>query len=104
VRRTISNSATVENEAPIAPIHPGEVLSEEFLKPLELSASALARKIGVPASRVSEIAAGRRSITGDTALRFAAAFGTTVEFWMNLQKRWELEVARDALGEVRFGC
>ena len=76
------------------PIHPGEVLGEEFLVPMSLSAAAFARQIGVPANRVSEIVAGRRSITGDTALRLAAAFGTTAEFWMNLQKAWELAVAR----------
>lgn len=78
----------------LAPVHPGEVLREEFLRPLGLSAAKLARRIGVPANRVSEIAAGRRAVTGDTALRFAAAFGSTPEFWMNLQKAWELEVAR----------
>jgi addiction module HigA family antidote len=76
-------------------IHP-TLLAEEFLRPLGLSASALARRIGVPGNRVSEIAAGRRAVTGDTALRLAAAFGTNPEFWMNLQSRWELETARDA--------
>jgi addiction module HigA family antidote len=77
-------------------VHPGEVLAEEFLRPLGLSASALARRIGVPGNRISEIAAGRRTVTGDTALRVAAAFGTSPEFWMNLQSSWELETARDA--------
>jgi addiction module HigA family antidote len=77
-------------------VHPGEVLAEEFLRPLGLSAGALARRIGVPPNRISEIAAGRRSVTGDTALRLAAAFGTSAEFWMNLQQSWELETARDA--------
>ena len=76
------------------PVHPGEVLAEEFLTPKGLSAASLARHIGVPANRVSEIVAGRRAVTGDTALRLAAAFGTTAEFWMGLQMRWELEVAR----------
>jgi antitoxin HigA-1 len=56
----------------------------------------LARRIGLPGNRVSEVAAGRRAVTGDTALRLAAAFGTSPEFWMNLQSRWELETARDA--------
>ena len=88
-----SKSATITEG--LAPVHPGEVLSEEFLKPLELSANALAARIGVPGNRVSMIVAGRRGITGDTALRLAAAFGTTPEFWMNLQKNWELAVARD---------
>ena len=72
------------------------LLAEEFLRPLGVSASALARRIGVPGNRVREIAAGRRAVTGDTALRLAAAFGTSPEFWMNLQSRWELETARDA--------
>lgn len=76
------------------PVHPGEVLGAEFLEPLGLSASALAKRLGVPANRITEIVAGRRSVTGDTALRLAAAFGTTAEFWMNLQKGWELAVAR----------
>ena len=93
----MSRSATITDDL-LAPVHPGEVLAEEFLAPHGLSAAALARRIGVPANRVSEIAAGRRSVTGDTALRLAAAFGTTAEFWMNLQKAWELEVAR---GEAR---
>lgn len=78
----------------IEPVHPGEILGEEFLQPLGLSAAALARRIGVPSNRISEIVAGRRSVTGDTALRLGAAFGTTPEFWMNLQKSWELAVAR----------
>ena len=80
------------------PVHPGEVLAEEFLRPLGLSANALARRIGVPGNRVSEIAAGRRAVSGDTALRLAAAFGTTAEFWMTLQMSYELDVAR---GEER---
>lgn len=87
---------TLKSSITIDPVHPGEVLGEEFLKPLGLSSSALAKKIGVPANRITEIVAGRRSITGDTALRLAAAFGTTPEFWMNLQKSWELAVARQA--------
>ena len=80
----------------LAPVHPGEVLAEEFLKPLGLSANALATKIGVPGNRVSLIVAGKRSVTGDTALRLAAAFGTTPEFWMNLQGQYDLDVAREA--------
>ena len=94
-----SRSAITTENSPgpsLAPVHPGEVLAEEFLRPMGLSAARLARRIGVPANRVSEIAAGRRSVTGDTALRLAAAFGTSPEFWMNLQKSWELETARDA--------
>jgi addiction module HigA family antidote len=86
--------------ARLPPVHPGEVLRHEFMEPLGLSAGALARRIGVPANRVSEIAAGRRSVSGDTALRLAAAFGTSPEFWMNLQKTWELERARDGFDAV----
>jgi addiction module HigA family antidote len=78
----------------LPPVHPGEVLSEDFLTPLGLSASALAARIGVPANRVTEIVAGRRAVTGDTALRLSEALGTTPEFWMNLQSGWELEMAR----------
>lgn len=78
------------------PVHPGEVLGEEFLAPLGLSAAELARRVGVPANRISEIVARRRSVTGDTALRLAAALGTSAEFWMNLQKGWELAMARRA--------
>lgn len=86
----------------LAPVHPGEVLAEEFLIPLGLSANALATKIGVPGNRVSLIVAGKRSVTGDTALRLAAAFGTTAEFWMNLQGQYDLEIARDAFeGDVQ---
>ena len=94
-----SKSQTVTDR--IAPVHPGEVLAEDFLAPLGLSARALATRIGVPANRISMIVAGTRAITGDTALRLSAAFGTTPEFWMNLQSRYELEVARDGFeGEI----
>lgn len=83
----------------LAPIHPGEVLAEEFMTPLGLSSNALAARIGVPGNRVSMIVAGKRGVTGDTALRLAAAFGTTPEFWMNLQQGYELAVARAGLDE-----
>ncbi len=85
---------TLKSAITIDPVHPGEVLGEEFLAPLGLSSAELARRIGVPANRISEIVAGRRNVTGDTALRLGAALGTTAEFWMNLQKSWELAVAR----------
>jgi addiction module HigA family antidote len=75
------------------PIHPGEVLREEFLVPLELSANALAQAIGVPANRISTIVAGERNVTADTALRLARALGTTPEFWLNLQQSYELRLA-----------
>ena len=72
-------------------VHPGEVLAEEFLKPLEVSAYRLAKDIGVPATRVSEILHGRRGITADTALRLAKYFGTSAKFWLGLQEDYDLE-------------
>ena len=75
------------------PIHPGEILGEEFLKPLGMSATALAHAIGVPANRVSGTLRGKRSITADSALRLSRAFGTTPEFWLNLQAAHDLRVA-----------
>lgn len=80
------------------PIHPGEVLGEEFLKPLGLSQYALAQAIGVPQIRVSEIVRGRRAITPDTALRLARYFGTSAEFWISMQATYELMVARETIG------
>jgi addiction module HigA family antidote len=75
------------------PIHPGEILREEFLAPLKMSANALAAAISVPANRVSTIAIGKRAVTADTALRLARFFGTTPEFWLNLQQAHDLRVA-----------
>lgn len=75
------------------PIHPGEILQEEFLRPLDMSANAFAQAIGVPANRVSTIIAGDRNVTADTALRFARALDTTPEFWLNLQQAYELRIA-----------
>lgn len=82
----------------LPPIHPGEILREEFMKPLNLSANALARRLGVTTARINEIANERRGITADTALRLAHCFSTTPEFWMNLQQRYELEAAQRAVG------
>ena len=76
------------------PIHPGEVLREEFLVPLEMSAHALALALKVPAPRINDIVRERRAISPDTALRLARYFGTTAEFWMNLQTAYELRRAR----------
>jgi len=73
--------------------HPGEMLKEEFLVPLRLSATALAAEIGVPANRLTEMVAGRRNMTADTALRLADRFGTSPEFWMNLQTMHDLSKA-----------
>lgn len=84
----------------LPPIHPGEILREEFMRPLNLSANALAQRLGVTTARVNEIANERRGITADTALRLARCFSTTPEFWMNLQQRYELEAARRAIGTV----
>ena len=78
------------------PIHPGEILLEDYLKPLGLSQYALARAIHVPAPRIGSIVHGTRSITPDTALRLARAFGTTPRFWLNLQNRYDLEVEQAA--------
>jgi addiction module HigA family antidote len=82
----------------LAPIHPGEVLREEFLRPLGLSAGAVARAVAVPRTRIERLAAEEVDLTPDTALRLARYFGTTPEFWMNIQGRYALETAADALG------
>jgi len=79
------------------PIHPGEVLMEEYLEPLGITQHHLAIAIGVPPRRINEIVHGKRRITADTALRMARYFGTSERFWMNLQGRYDLEVERDRL-------
>ena len=78
------------------PVHPGEILREEFLAPLAMSANALAMAIHVPANRVSAVLAGKRAVTADTALRLARYFRTTPEFWMNLQQTHDLRVAEES--------
>ncbi|GAB3815908.1 HigA family addiction module antitoxin [Micromonospora zhanjiangensis] len=83
----------------LAPIHPGEVLMEDFITPLGLTQNKVALAVGVPPRRINEIAHGKRRITADTALRLARYFGTTDLFWINLQNRFDLEVERDALGD-----
>ena len=75
--------------------HPGEILREDFLEPMGISVYALANSIKVPRSRVNDIVRGRRAITADTALRLARYFGTTPEFWINLQAHYDLEIARE---------
>jgi addiction module HigA family antidote len=82
----------------VAPIHPGEILAEEFLGPMEISQYRVAKEISVPPRRINEIVHGKRAITADTALRLARYFGNTEQFWMNLQTRYELETERDRLG------
>ncbi|HAE58323.1 MAG TPA: addiction module antidote protein, HigA family [Anaerolineae bacterium] len=80
------------------PIHPGEVLLEEFIKPMNLSQNRLAIEIGVDARRVNEIVLGGRSITADTALRLARYFGVSPQFWLGLQAEYDLDIAMDKLG------
>ena len=80
------------------PVHPGEVLMEEFLKPMDMSQNRLAMNLGVPARRINEIVLQKRRITADTALRLARFFGTTPEFWTGLQSQYDLDVASDELG------
>lgn len=82
----------------IAPIHPGEILMEDFLEPLEVSQNRLAVAIGVPPRRINEIVHGKRRITADTALRLARYFGTTDRFWLNIQIRYDLAIEKDHLG------
>ena len=82
----------------MAPIHPGETLREDFLEPLGLTANGLALALRVPATRVHDIVRCKRAITADTALRLARYFGTTPQFWMNLQANYELETASDLRG------
>ena len=79
----------------LPPIHPGEILLEEFLKPLGMTMNKLATVLHVPANRITQIVEGRRSISGETALRLARYFGTSAEFWLGMQKDYDLQVARD---------
>jgi len=88
----------------MGPVHPGEILFEEFMKPSDppINANILAKALEVPPNRVTAIIKGQRGITGDTAVRLATFFNTTAEFWMNLQKTYELRLAEQALpGKVR---
>ena len=86
-------------EKQLQPIHPGEVLLEEFLKPMELSQNRLALEMGVPPRRVNEIVLGKRGITADTALRLGRYFGMSPQFWLGLQMDYDLDVAEDQLRE-----
>jgi addiction module HigA family antidote len=81
------------------PIHPGEVLLEEFLKPMSISQNRLALNIGVPPRRINEIVLGKRGISADTALRLAKFFGTSAEFWLGLQAQYDLDVTSEELGD-----
>jgi addiction module HigA family antidote len=83
----------------LSPVHPGEVLLEEFIKPMNLSQNRLAIDIGVDARRINEIVLGKRSITADTALRLARFFGNSPQFWLGLQTQYDLDVTEDQLGK-----
>jgi addiction module HigA family antidote len=83
----------------LAPMHPGEVLREEFLAPLEMSPGALAKACGVPRTRIERIASEETGITADTALRLSKAFGTTAEFWLNLQNAYDVRTAKSQISD-----
>ena len=83
----------------LSPVHPGEVLLEEFLEPMEISQYRLAKDISVPPRRINEIVHGKRGVSADTALRLSRYFGTSERFWLNLQTGFDLEVERDRLGD-----
>ena len=83
----------------LSPIHPGEVLLEEFIKPMNLSQNRLAIDIGVDARRINEIVLGKRAVTADTALRLSRFFGNSPQFWMGLQTQYDLDIAEDQLGK-----
>ena len=87
------------SEEKLKPVHPGKILQEEFLEPLGLSQNKLALALRVPARRINEIVLGKRGITADTALRLGRYFGMSARFWMNLQARYDLDTAEDALGD-----
>jgi addiction module HigA family antidote len=95
----MTNHVKVMEEERLPPIHPGEVLWEDFMQPLGLSQYRLAQDLGVPALRISQIVRGKRAITADTALRLARYFGTSANVWMRLQARYDLEVAETELAE-----
>lgn len=103
VMRWVSNSWTATEVQEMArllePIHPGEILREEFLKPMGISINRLARDIVVPPGRTSEIVNGKRGITADTALRLARFFGTSPEVWLGLQSGYDLRVAKQNIGK-----
>ncbi len=83
----------------MSPIHPGEILMEEFLRPLNVTQYRLAKEISVPPRRINEIVHGKRAISADTALRLSRYFGTSERFWMNLQTRYDLEMEKETLGD-----
>ncbi|MCF2588517.1 HigA family addiction module antitoxin [Brevibacterium sp. UCMA 11752] len=95
----MSTSSTTTESDLIEPIHPGEILMEDFIEGFGITQNKLAVSIGVPPRRINEIVHGQRGITADTSIRLARYFGTSEEFWMNLQSNYELRLGRRALGE-----
>ena len=85
--------------AKLPPVHPGEILLEEFMSPLAITQYRLSKDIGVHPRRINQIVHGKRAVTADTALRLSRYFGTSERFWMNLQSRYDLEVEKDRLGD-----
>lgn len=94
-----SRSSITTKKRRLPPVHPGEVLFEEFLKPMNITQYRLAKDISVPPRRVNEIVLHKRGITADTALRLGRYFGTSEQFWLNLQSEYDLDVERDRLGD-----
>ena len=88
---------TTMTEEKLPPIHPGEILNEEFMQPMGITQYRLAKEIGVPARRINEIVHGKRSISANTALRLSRYFGLSERFWLNLQTRYDLEMEKDRL-------
>jgi addiction module HigA family antidote len=101
LRSSITTEETLVTAKNLPPVHPGEVLLEEYLKPLGISQNRLARDLGVPAQRINDIVRKNRTVTVDTALRLARYFHTTPQFWLNLQMHYDLEMARETHLEDR---
>ena len=97
-RSRITTESRAMRTKKLPPVHPGEILQEEFLEPLGITQYRLSKNLSVPPRRINEIVHGKRSISADTALRLARFFGTTERFWLNLQARYDLETEKDALG------
>ncbi|NLU83802.1 HigA family addiction module antitoxin [Rhodococcus sp. HNM0569] len=96
----MSNSSTTTEDGRIEPVHPGEILMEDFIAAFGITQNKLAVSIGVPPRRINEIVHGKRGITADTAIRLARYFGTSEEFWMNLQSNYELRTERRSLRQA----
>ncbi len=96
---TITRRSARGRRRKLSPVSPGEILQEEFLRPLGISQYRLAKALTVPPRRINEIVHGKRGVTADTALRLARHFGTSERFWLNLQARYDLEIEKDRLGD-----